>query len=316
MRQNMIYNFAKNHKSTIKFSSLCLGILLFVESSSAMTKETLKNIKDSSSAESVIYSPEKDSELIRPEQKEIQTYKGKEIIDERYFLTRVPTSKDNEFIWHRAMSSENSEDPKVLAIGYENIPTIWGDEGENIFFNSPKSTKTVFLSGGIGDNPKRPVRSALEKRVSAEKYNHIYADFYTLSEDVPYMINSHFFDYILIGYYTEIYITRAGILTSFYNMLNDNGRIIIPARKDEERLPPLKDYVFPNSESDLYISQGTFFDIFNTARRYHINKPRSKNVKSKEEYEIWSAELKAKAPIFETFFSNPLPYGYITIKRK
>ena len=82
----MIYDFAKNHKSTIKFSSLCLGILLFVESSPAMPKETSEDIKYSSSAESVIYSPEKDSELIRPEQKEIYTHKEKGIFDRRHFF--------------------------------------------------------------------------------------------------------------------------------------------------------------------------------------------------------------------------------------
>lgn len=258
----------------------------------------------------------KRTDLVRPEQQEIWIGGEQKVIDRRYFLTKVPTSPDNELVWHRVTSSGNSDDVKVLAIGYENTPTDWGNEGENIYFNTPGGTKTVFLSGGLPDNVKDPINSALEKRVSAEKYNHIYADFHTLNEDVPYMINAHFFDYIVIGPYTERYITKASTLTACYSMLKNTGIMIIPIlHYIEENGYLLDKSVFPESDKELYISSvDSVIPFLNTISRYNISGKRS--VKTKAQYETWSAELKTKTPALEMFFSNSSPHGYVTIKRK
>jgi hypothetical protein len=140
----------------------------------------------------------------------------------KYFSEHVEPGKDNRKVWDRVING-NSNDPSILAIGFENAIDL--SEYIDVRHDTTGSSRTVFLSGGT---------FGLE-RVSAEDYNHIYVDFYTLEEDVPYMINSRFFDYIVVGVDTFRYMTRAKTVIGFANMLSDKGAMILPLKTFYDR---------------------------------------------------------------------------------
>jgi hypothetical protein len=143
----------------------------------------------------------------------------------RYFLKRIQPEPTNEFVWNRVTNGNNA-DPAVLCVGYENIVTQYGDEGTDICYNTPTCSRIAFFSGGIPG----------KERVSAEMYNHIYADFFKLQEDVPYMLGSNFFNCIVIGVDTFRYITRKSMIDDFASMLKKDGAMVFPLNYGDSTL--------------------------------------------------------------------------------
>ncbi|MDR2794545.1 MAG: hypothetical protein LBB12_02075 [Holosporaceae bacterium] len=240
------------------------------------------------------------------------------IQSKKYFSERVSPCSDNEIVWQRIMGGQAS-DLSILAVGFENIVTKWGDEGSEIYHDTVNCTRMAFLSGGL---------LGME-RVSCEKYNHIYADFYTLNEDVPYMIDSHFFDYILVGTGTFIYMTRENTLTALYSMLNDKGSMILSLHKGDRLLKSLPSIFsdcnitvhFPLKDSDLSdenqhktrFTSTNIPVIFDFVSCYGIN---NRNIVTVAESKKWFSELQSFHHFFKHFF-NPNVFqqdGFAVIK--
>lgn len=199
-----------------------------------------------------------------------------------YFEYGIESGADNYLVWNRATNGKN-DDPSILAIGYENIVTEWGDEGSKIYHDTVGSTRMIFFSGGMHS----------EKRISQQQYNHIYEDFYELPEKVPYMLNSAFFDYIIVGVDTFCYMTRKSIVTNFITMLSKNGVMFLPLTFRDNFFVPISK-IF----SDCSVS---FYSQYNTT----------------DESKLIIAKSKATHPFMDYYFSNEFrkPEGYAIIRK-
>ncbi|KAK8839402.1 hypothetical protein M9Y10_031751 [Tritrichomonas musculus] len=155
------------------------------------------------------------------------------------------SSMNSTVVWPRLLSS-SEKDTSALFVGYSNLHTEYGDEGVDIFCDTPKCSRTVFFSGDELDyNPEKSNEYSSKKnlddeqvgqytecwipknRVDQNKYNHLYGDFRSLRKDFSYLINCEFFDYIFIGDRTFIYFSSIDILTDFCSMLKKGGSLLI-----------------------------------------------------------------------------------------
>lgn len=180
-----------------------------------------------------------------------------------YIARRVtfPTSdRDNKEVWRRVQASKTNDD-KILFVGYQNKREYWGWEAEDLKIDTENYRRSIFLSAGTEyeKDIKLNDDSVIGKpQVSIDEYNHIYADFNHLDEDVPDMIDSRYFDYIFIGKHTYMYMYKKDSLLWLYGMLHENGKMVIPVnprldlRKSEnkfvDRLFIGIDTLFENAE--------------------------------------------------------------------
>lgn len=198
-----------------------------------------------------------------------------------YIASRVIFSnsiKDNNDVWERVKTSKANDD-KILFVGYQNKREYWGWEAENLKINTEGYRRSVFMSvGSEHEKDNKTDNNAVigKPQVSIDEYNHVYADFNYLNEDVPYMVNSHFFDYIFIGKHTYMYMYKKDSLIWLYSMLNENGKMIIPVnprldlRKVEnkfvDRLLIGIDTLFENAEIkyvDMHPDSNEFREFYN-----------------------------------------------------
>lgn len=157
-----------------------------------------------------------------------------------------PTSPLNSTVVWPRLKNFSEEDAAVLFVGYSNLKTEYGDEGTDIFYDTPKCGRTAFFSGDeLKYSPETNTKSSQNSsnqeeeemdnvtnwkpktRVDQNKYNHFYGDFRNLSNDFPYLIHSYFFEYIFVGDRTFIYFSTFNIITDFCSMLKKGGSLII-----------------------------------------------------------------------------------------
>lgn len=244
-----------------------------------------------------------------------------------YFASRVPIEHTNEYVWNRVITSDE-KCLKVLAVGFENVPSEWSDEAVNIKFDTHQCSQTLFLSGGLCTEKKVHCFSGnigehfmykmnLEGRVSTSEYNHVYADLGFLDEDVPYMLNSHFFDYILIGQCTYLYINKVKTVSCLQSMLHENGKIIIPYNFWFDG--NLKGKVLPEFLCELYHTtndkQRMLETRFFCCQHYNIGVDFRKNFVM---CDTLYSQLKNIHPIFYTYFGikSHKPHAYIVAKKQ
>jgi hypothetical protein len=131
-------------------------------------------------------------------------------------------SSNYEVVWPRVLNGD-LVDKAILFIGYSNtISKGYGDEGTDIFPETPKCSRTVFFNGGA---------SGIDGLVDQKVYNHLYGDFRLLDSQFPYLMNSSFFDLIFIGKDTFAFMYEYEYLKQIASMLSDGGKLIIAAHK-------------------------------------------------------------------------------------
>jgi hypothetical protein len=136
-----------------------------------------------------------------------------------FFSKKCEAPASNYEVWSRVLNG-NPDDKAVLFVGQSNtVSWRYGDEGVDIFPETPKCGRTGFFNGGASN-----MDGGL---VDQKVYNHLYGDFYFLDSQFPYLVNSSFFDLICIGAHTLCYMYEDTILEKFSSMLRDCGRLIV-----------------------------------------------------------------------------------------